>query len=139
MNRIPLILAFLLLGCGGSNEVRAPGEVTAEDTGRSQAVRVQDLLVSRVPGIRVSQTADGRLQVRLRGNTSFRGDDLPLYVVDGVPVTPNNDGTLPGIVVTEIESIQVLKDPTDTVQWGMRGANGVIVVTTKTGASKRDS
>ena len=54
-----------------------------------------------------------------------------LYVVDGVTIQPGPNGALTGINPYDIESIKVLKDPADTSMYGMRGANGVIVVTTK--------
>jgi TonB-dependent SusC/RagA subfamily outer membrane receptor len=54
-----------------------------------------------------------------------------LYVVDGVPIQPGPGGSLVGIDPYDIESIEVLKDPADTALYGMRGANGVIVVKTK--------
>jgi TonB-dependent SusC/RagA subfamily outer membrane receptor len=52
-------------------------------------------------------------------------------VLDGVPITPGPGGSLTGIDPYDIESIKVLKDPADTAMYGMRGANGVIIITTK--------
>ena len=83
----------------------------------------------------MTQTPDGRIKVRMRGNSSFTGEDQPLFVVDDMPVEPDRDGSLPGVLVSEIEWIKVLKDPVDTARYGMRGANGVIVVKTKVGGS----
>jgi len=86
-----------------------------------------------VPGITLTQSGGGRIKVRVRGITSFTANNQPLFVVDDMPVDPEPDGSLPGVVLTEIESIKVYKDPADTSRWGMRGANGVIVVKTKMG------
>ncbi len=137
------ILAGVLasaLGCAGAGSVQTgdaePG-VSGDQIERLQTVRVQDLVISRVPGIRVSQTAEGYLMVRARGVASLTGEDQLLFVVDGIPVSPNADGTLPGVSITEIESISVLKELADTSPYGMRGSNGVILVKTKTGAGKR--
>jgi len=140
MRRLPvpvvLLIAALLLiatGCSTSNKTREtmdPNTITSEDIeGMPSAVRVQDLLEGRVPGVNVTQTPDGRLQVKIRGNDTFRGDEQPLFVVDGFPVEPDSDGSLPGVTISEIKSIRVLKNPSDTAIYGMRGSHGVIVVT----------
>jgi len=123
-------------GCAGSAGTANRPEVntvTKEDAGRTPNKRLADLIVERVAGINLTETGDGRLQVRLRGPSSFTSDTQPLFVVDDVPVDPNPDGSLPGVLVTEIEEIRVLKDPVDTSRYGMRGAHGVIVVKTRSG------
>src|SRR5438309_92172 len=79
----------------------------------------------------VSRTADGGIAVRIRGAASFNASAQPLYVVDGIPMQPGPNGSLTGINPYDIESIQVLKDAADTAIYGMRGANGVIVIKTK--------
>ncbi len=72
------------------------------------------------------------ISVRIRGATSFYAGSGPLYVIDGVPVTPGPGGVLRGINPYEIESIQVLKNPAETAAlYGLWGANGVIVIKTK--------
>ncbi len=123
-------------GCSGSEASRERTEtntVTGEEARRTPTVRLADLIVQRVPGINLSETADGRIKVRMRGINSFTAETQPLFVVDDIPMDPEPDGTLPGITVHEIESITVYKDPADTSRWGMRGSNGVIVVKTKVG------
>ena len=133
-----LLLGFFTLyaGCSGPGSTRDRTEantVTGEEAERTPTVRLADLIQQRVPGINLSETSDGRVKVRSRGVTSFTSDNQPLFVVDDIPVDPEPDGTLPGVTVNEIESIKVYKDPADTSRWGMRGANGVIVVKTKVG------
>lgn len=129
--------ALLAAACGGG----APGgsatpppvaepEVTAEDIERSPGRPIEDILMSRFPGIVVTRTASG-IAIRIRGATSLRGDTAPLYVIDGVPVRAGPGGALVGINPYDIESIRVLTDPTDTSMYGVRGANGVIVIKTK--------
>ncbi len=71
--------------------------------------------------------------MRIRGRNSFRADDRPLYVIDGVPINPGPGGALTGINPYDIESIRVLKDVGDTAEYGLRGANGVILIKTKGG------
>ena len=74
----------------------------------------------------------------IRGATSIYGNNEPLYVLDGIPIQPGPGGTLAGISPYDIESIQVLKDPADTALYGMRGANGVIVIKTKRALRKKN-
>jgi TonB-dependent SusC/RagA subfamily outer membrane receptor len=110
--------------------------VTAEDIQRQPGQSVEDYLKGRVAGVTVQRSTDGGISVRIRGATSFYGNDEPLYVVDGVAITPGPGGSLTGIDPYDIESINVLKDPADTALYGMRGANGVIVIKTKRGTRK---
>lgn len=109
---------------------RDPNVVTAEDIARSPSEPIEKILEGRIAGVEVRQTRNG-LEVRIRGQTSLRGDTAPLYVIDGVPIEPGPGGALAGISAYDIESIRVLKDVADTSMYGVRGANGVIVVTTK--------
>jgi TonB-dependent SusC/RagA subfamily outer membrane receptor len=105
--------------------------ITAEDIQRFPSEPVEKLLAGRFPGVTVTVGPDGSLIVRVRGTTSIHGSNEPLYVIDGVPVLPGPTGGLFGIQISEIESIEVLKDPVSTTMYGVRGANGVIVITLK--------
>lgn len=104
--------------------------VTAEDIQRNPGQPIEEILKGRVAGVTVTRV-DGGIAVRIRGATSIYGSNEPLYVVDGVPIQPGPGGSLVGIDPYDIESIEVLKDPADTALYGMRGANGVIVIKTK--------
>lgn len=86
-------------------------------------------MLSRVPGLQVTEGPDGNVTVRVRGATSFRGGQDPLFVLDGAAL-PSLAG-IDGIDPSTIESITVLKDAGDTAIYGSRGANGVIVIRTK--------
>ena len=68
----------------------------------------------------------------IRGINSINDSTEPLYIVDGMPY----DGPINMINSFDIESVKVLKDPSETSIYGMRGANGVVVITTKKGGSK---
>lgn len=93
---------------------------------------VEDVFRAASPGLRITRTSNGGIAVQLiRGPSSFYSSNEPLYVVDGTPFQPGPGGALNGINPHDIASIKVLKDPADTAVWGMRGANGVIVITTK--------
>ncbi len=139
-----LLLAGFLTGCAhaggtGQGDVEdAPDEsrprrrtVTAEDIQRTPGRPIEELLMSRFPGVVVTRTPGGGIAVRIRGTTSIHGSNEPLYVIDGFPVQSGPGGGLTGINPYDIESIQVLKDPASTTMYGVRGANGVIVITTK--------
>jgi TonB-dependent starch-binding outer membrane protein SusC len=91
---------------------------------------IEKVLQGRVAGVTVSRTPDG-IAVRIRGGTSMTGNNEPLYIIDGMPIQPGPNGALSGLNPYDIESIQVLKDATDTAMYGSRGANGVIVIKTK--------
>jgi TonB-dependent SusC/RagA subfamily outer membrane receptor len=110
--------------------VSDPGTVTAEDIRRApREPALEAVLEGRFPGVTVFRTANG-VAVRIRGYSSLLGGNEPLYVVDGIPVQAGPGGSLRGISPYDIESIKVLKDPVDTALYGIRGANGVVVITT---------
>ncbi len=105
--------------------------MTEEEIARTPGRPIEQLLMDRFPGVTVSRTPDGGISVRIRGVTSLRGSNEPLYVIDGVPLEAVPGGALRGINPHDIASIQVLKDPAETAMYGVRGANGVIVIRTK--------
>lgn len=89
----------------------------------------ESALTGRMAGVRIT-TGDGApdadIQIRIRGGGSITQDNNPLFIVDGFPVDRISD-----IAPSDIESIDVLKDASSTAIYGARGANGVIIVTTK--------
>jgi TonB-linked SusC/RagA family outer membrane protein len=88
-------------------------------------------IVGRMAGVQVTKTEgspDADIKIRIRGGGSLTQDNSPLYIVDGFPVDNIND-----IAPTDIESVDVLKDASSTAIYGARGANGVILITTKRG------
>ena len=93
-------------------------------------------LQGRIPGVQISQNTgapDGDFSVRIRGINSIKGNNSPLYIVDGIPFSNYSVNNY------DIESIEVLKDASATAIYGSRGANGVIIITTKRGkAGKAD-
>jgi len=105
--------------------------VTAEDIERTPSVPIEDLLTTKFPGVWITRTADGGISIRIRGGSSIVGSNEPLFVIDDVPVEAGPNGSLTGIVPNDIESIQVLKDASTTAMYGVRGANGVIIIKTK--------
>lgn len=138
-SRIPLVVALgLALTAGCKSTQRADtdpppprrDDVTAEDIERAPGQPIEEILKGRVAGVTVTQ-GQGGLVVRIRGVSSFYGNNEPLYVLDDVPITPGTGGVLRGLSPYDIESINVLKDPAETALYGVRGANGVIVIRTK--------
>jgi TonB-linked SusC/RagA family outer membrane protein len=96
------------------------------------ATNAQQLLQGRVAGVYVVQGANkpgSQPTVRIRGTRSFSATNDPLYVVDGIPI----QGGLNDINPNDIETMDVLKDASATAIYGSRGANGVVIITTKRG------
>jgi TonB-dependent SusC/RagA subfamily outer membrane receptor len=110
---------------------RSGSTLSADEIGRSPGDPIEKLLMTRSPGVWVGRTSDGSVAVRIRGSGSLIGNNEPLYVVDGVPFQPGSDGGLAGVNPYDIASIKVLKDPADLTMYGVRGANGVILIKTK--------
>jgi len=92
---------------------------------------IEEVLMTRFPGVIVTRTSDGGISVRIHGVGSFMASNEPLYVIDDVPLPPAHGGALRGVNPYDIESIQVLTQPSETALYGVRGANGVIVIRTK--------
>lgn len=124
------LVAACASGSSSSSELPAPSTVTAGDMERNPGDPIERVLQSKDPSIQVNSSPAG-LSVTIRGASSFVSGTGPLYVLDGVPVQPGPGGLLTGLNPYDIESIKVLKNPADIALYGMRGGNGVIVITTK--------
>lgn len=108
-----------------------PNTVTSEDIARSPNQSIAQLLMAKVPGLRVGRGTDGRLAIFVRGASSF-GDQEALVVINGIVLEgPAVGSNLEALDPREIESIEVLKDAAATAMYGGRGANGVVVIKTK--------
>lgn len=105
--------------------------VTAEDIERNPGTPIEQIIESKIPGIMVTRTGNGGIAIRIRGTSSFYSSNDPLFVIDGTPIDAGPGGSLAGVNPYDIESIRVLKDPADIGIYGVRGSNGVIVITTK--------
>lgn len=108
-----------------------PATVTAADIQRHPQEPIETALMGRFAGVDVTRTADGGIAIRIRGVTSILGSNEPLYVLDGIPIEPGPNGSLSGINPNDIASMEVLKDPASTARYGVRGANGVIIIKSK--------
>ena len=123
------------IGYGTMKKSDLTGSVSSMKTEDLEAVPVYNMeqsLKTRAAGVRVTQNSGepgGRIEVRIRGGNSMIGSNQPLYVVDGFAITGGIDYLNP----SDIESIDILKDASATAIYGSRGANGVVIITSKKG------
>ncbi|MEN8230002.1 MAG: SusC/RagA family TonB-linked outer membrane protein [Bacteroidota bacterium] len=123
-------------------------QLDSEQLTSSRELNIAGYLTAKVAGVQVSKTSSGTggsSSVTIRGNASITGSNQPLYVVDGVPIInvgktsggmwgDNDYGDGIGDINPEdVESMSVLKGPNAAALYGSRGANGVIIITTKSG------
>lgn len=109
--------------------------VGAETIASQPVTSVSEALAGKMAGVQVTTTEgdpDADIKIRVRGGGSITQDSSPLYIVDGFPVESISD-----IPSSDIQSIDVLKDAFSTAIYGSRGANGVVIVTTKSGSEGR--
>lgn len=126
---------IVVVGYGTMKKKDLTGAVSAIKADEITAFAVSNpiqALQGRVPGVVLSQnTGDpsGDYSIRIRGVNSIRGDNSPLYIIDGIPASTSSINTY------DIESMEILKDASATAIYGSRGANGVVLITTKKGKS----
>lgn len=139
--------------------------VSSEELIQPSAASFDQMLQGKVPGVQISQTTGapgGNVNILVRGVSSITGGNQPLYVIDGFPIgsggggsdmrnyggnsytstgMANNTNTrinpLSSINPADIESIEILKDASATAIYGSRGANGVVIITTKRGSLEK--
>ncbi len=115
------------------NVVGAVATITTKDLVQSPAANINNMLAGRLPGLVVNQYAGGepgvdRSELFIRGKSTY-GNQSPIVIVDGI------ERDMSYLAPDEIETVSILKDAAATAPYGIRGANGVIVVTTKRGQS----
>ncbi|MGV3459805.1 MAG: SusC/RagA family TonB-linked outer membrane protein [Flavobacterium sp.] len=124
----------VVIGYGTTRKSDLTGAVsviTGEDLKKMPVANVAETLTGRLAGVRVTSSEgspDSDINIRIRGGSSLTQDASPLLIVDGFPVN-----TISDISPSDIESLTVLKDASSTAIYGSRGANGVIIITTKSG------
>lgn len=125
-------------------------QVKSEELLKNSPVSLEKGLQGRLTGVNVVSNdgaPGGGISIQIRGTNSFQGSTEPLYVIDGVPVADSNDDTinfdssspnysnaLSSLNPNDIASIEILKDASATAIYGSRGANGVVMITTKSGS-----
>jgi iron complex outermembrane receptor protein len=143
----------VVIGYGTTTVKDATGSVTAvssEDFNGGNIASPEQLIQGKSAGVNIQQTSGepgAGISINIRGSNSVRANNNPLFVVDGVPLSgdstaPSGDSGIGGTAVrnplnfinpNDIASISILKDASATAIYGSRGANGVVIITTKTG------
>lgn len=117
----------------------AVAQVKEKDINAFPNANVIQALSGRASGVIVNQTSGAPgpgLNIRIRGGNSILGSNEPLYVIDGFPLS-GNSANPSHINTSDIESVEILKDASSTAIYGSRGANGVVMITTKKGKTGR--
>lgn len=150
----------VVIGYGTARKKDLTGAVNTigtRDFNKGIITSPEQLLQGRVPGVAITQNSGepgGGINIRIRGTSSVRSNNNPLFVVDGVPLSGDNtssDGQNSGIGSSaaknplnflnpeDIASVDILKDASATAIYGSRGANGVVLITTKRGKAGKGS
>ena len=135
--RSELLDEVVVVGYGTQRKVDLTGSVSSVNMSKMETLplsSVDQALQGRAAGVNITQNtgAPGEgVSVRIRGVGSINSSNSPLYIVDGVPTT----NALDNLAVSDIESISVLKDAASAAIYGSRANNGVVLITTKKGAS----
>ncbi|MBL4663874.1 MAG: SusC/RagA family TonB-linked outer membrane protein, partial [Flavobacteriaceae bacterium] len=148
----------IVIGYGTTTIKDATGSVssvTAKDFNQGVITTPEQLIQGKTAGVQISQSTGepgAGVSIRIRGANSVRSNNNPLFVVDGVPLsggstsasgqdvgfgTTGDKNPLSFLNPNDIESISILKDASATAIYGSRGANGVIIITTKSGKGSR--
>ena len=130
----------VVIGYGAVRKADMAGAVSVMDNKAFKAqpiTQVSDALQGRVAGVNVVSDGipGGSVKIRIRGTNSINKSNDPLYVVDGMV----RESGLEGINPEDIQSMQILKDASSTAIYGSRGANGVVIITTKSGVNGQSS
>ena len=154
----------VLIGYGTQKKKDLTGSyasLSSETIASLPAVSFEQSIQGRVAGVQVTSSSNapgGGISMRIRGGNSISASNEPLYVVDGIQINGNNEQISPGtsaardfnsndpagnalstINPSDIQSIEILKDASATAIYGSRGANGVVIITTKSGKKGKSS
>lgn len=132
----------VVVGYGTQRKTDLTGSVTSLRSDKLKempVISVEQAISGRMAGVQVQQTSGqpgAGISVRVRGVSSIAGGNEPLYVIDGLPQFNDDVRGVNGLATinpSDIESIEILKDAAATAIYGSRGANGVVMITTKSG------
>jgi iron complex outermembrane receptor protein len=136
---------IVVIGYGREQEEQLTGvveKVEAEEFNQGRIVSSEQLIQAKIPGVQVVTTGEpgGATNLRIRGGTSISSSNEPLFVVDGVPLDVGGGvsagrNPLNFLNPQDIESVTVLKDAASTAIYGSRGANGVVIIETRSGSA----
>ena len=147
----------VVVGYGTQKRSDLTGSVTSvhPNVEQTPTTSLEQTLQGTAPGVQVTQASSapgGGMSIRIRGGSSVNGNNEPLYVIDGFPIENDANASSPGdggrantapanplaaINPNDIASIEILKDASATAIYGSRGANGVVLITTKRGEGAR--
>jgi TonB-dependent SusC/RagA subfamily outer membrane receptor len=135
LSRVALA-AFMMAIAGGCASSQGGHPASTPDRSGEDDPSLTDpiarLMRAKSPGLMISRTASGGIAVTVvRGPTTFYGSSEPLYILDDVPFHPGANGELTGLNPNDIDTIKFLTKPEDVGIYGVRGGNGVVVITTK--------
>ena len=134
-----VISEIVVTGYGTQKKSQLTGaisSISAKEIAELPVTNLAQALTGRAAGVNVTQSGSkpgSTPKILIRGRRSFNAGNDPLYVVDGIPLSAGYEDINPN----DIQSLEVLKDATATAIYGARGANGVVLVTTKRGSSKK--
>ncbi len=147
--RAAQIVGVTVVGYGTQNVRDNTGSVkavTPKEFNTGRLVSTEQLIQAKVPGVQVidSNEPGGGISIRIRGGTSVNASNEPLFVVDGVPLNvggglSSGRNPLNFLNPSDVKEVTVLKDASATAIYGSRGANGVVLITTKSGSSTEPS
>lgn len=137
-----LVLLGFSAGCSYGNSHGVPA-ATPQRSPSEEPSSVEDpiarLMQAKTPGLSITRTQSGSIAVQVvQGQTSFYGSSEPLFLVDDVPYRPGAGGELIGINPYDIDSITLLRRPEEISMYGVRGANGVVVIKMKKAGKSSD-
>lgn len=142
----------VVIGYGTQKKRDITGAITsisAKDIDKAVGGSIESSLQGKIPGLNIVQNSGEpgtSSTITLRGASSLNGSSEPLYIIDGVPMDSENIASiqgdasfnpLAGINISDIESIEVLRDAASAAIYGSRAANGVIIITTKGGSENQ--
>ena len=140
---------IVVIGYGSAIKRELTGAITKVETkgiAEMPTASFESAIQGKTSGVFIEQ-ASGKLgetvKMRIRGSSSVSANNQPLYVVDGVPITTENlsnadnqpTSPLADLAMTDVESIQILKDASAAAIYGSRASNGVVIIQTKRGKS----
>ncbi len=147
-----LLSEIMVIGYGSTSKkmmIDNVAKLSSKDLSNIAVSNFQSTMSGKAAGVRINQTngkVDGGINVRIRGTSSISAGSEPLYVLDGMPLINNNESSngapmnpLLSLSPSEIESIDILKDASSAAIYGARGANGVVLITTKKGKSGKST
>lgn len=155
---VEALAEVVVIGYGTTTAKDATGavaSVSSEDFNQGAIVSPEQLIQGKTAGVQISQSSGepgAGIDIRIRGANSVRSNNNPLFVVDGIPLsggstsaesqnigvgTNSAKNPLSFLNPNDIESISILKDASATAIYGSRGANGVVIITTKSGKNAR--